>query len=161
MEWLDKIPKDEQVKKLEETHFKALDMLTSAIADEREYILLVKNDKELQGPISVGGGAAIIHIANMRDVLAGIVEKNTHTDPMEKVIRMILNGKLLTMPLEELISSLGLSEEDIARADKAAQAEGGKSLAELLEMEKRIKQRIKNYKIDPKAMGLSAHWKED
>lgn len=161
MEFLDNTPKEEQAKKLEETHVKALDMLDKAIIDGREYILLVKNDKELQGPISVGGGAMVIHIANMRDVLAGIVERNTQTDPIEKVIRMVLSGKLLTMPLEELISSLGLSEEEVKRADEAAQAEGGKSLKELLEMEKSIKRRIKDHNIDPKAMGLSAQWKED
>lgn len=160
MEFLDNTPPEEQAEKLKDVHTKAKDMLERAIADEREYILLVKQDKEIQGPIAVGGGAAIIHLANMRDVLDRVVKQHT-SNPMEKVIRMMLSGALFNMPLEELISSLGLSEEEVANADAAAQAEGGKSLAELLEMEKNIKQRLKDHNIDPKAMGLSAQWKED
>lgn len=160
MEFLDNTPEAERAEKMRETHVKAVDMLERAILDGREYILLVKQDKEPQGPIVVGGGAAIIHIANMREVLDRIVRENTQ-NPMEKAIRILFSDSLLKMPLKEFIASLGLSEEDIAMADAETQAEGGKSLAELFEMEKNIKQRMKDHNIDPKAMGLSAQWKED
>lgn len=158
MEFLDTF--EDKAQTLREVHQKAQHMLIAAINEEREYLLLVKQDKSPLGPVAVGGGASVHTINYMRDVLEKIIYDNTRRNntPMHNLLESLLNGELFKMPLEDLIAKLDLTPEQIKEADAAAQAQGGKSLAELITMERALKETLaKEAAATPKT---SSEWKE-